>query len=263
MRLRRGDLSGVMDHLLASTPALIACTLAFVAGGIVKGVISIGLPIVGLPFLTLFVDVPTAVGLLLVPIFASNLVQAAEGRGTLSLIRRFRALMVALVIGIFIGSALLARLDQKLLLLVVGGFAIAASLTVLLKPSLAISKRTERWLGFPIGLAAGVIGGMSTLFGPLVTVFVIGLRLDRDEFVKAISLLYSVAAGCLLLGAVWAGTAGARVLLASTLCMVPVYAGMLIGRRIRESIDPALFYRLVLCAVLLGGANMVRQGLGF
>lgn len=252
-----------MDHLPATIPALLACTAAFVAGGVVKGVISIGLPIVGLPLLTLVVDVPTAVGLLLIPIFASNLVQAFEGKGTFPLLRRFRLVSVTLAIGIFVGSALLARLDQRLLLLIVGGFAIAASLIVLLKPHLAIPPRTERWLGGPVGLAAGIIGGMSTLFGPILTVYIIGLKLSRDEFVKTVSLLYSIGAGCLLLGAISQGTAGPSVLAASAVCMVPVYAGMMIGRRIRERIDSTLFYRLVLVAVLLGGANMVRQGLGF
>jgi len=252
-----------MEQLITSPLSLLACAMAFVAGGVVKGLISIGLPIVGLPFLTLFVDVKTAVGLLLVPIFASNLVQAFEGKGTFSLMHRFRVLMIALAAGIFIGTALLVRLDQKLLLLVVGAFAIAASLIVLLKPTLAIPPRVERALAVPVGLAAGVIGGMSTLFGPLVTIFVIGLKLDRDDFVKAISLLYTIAAGCLLVGSILQGAAGPTVLIASSLCMIPVYFGMVIGRRIRQMIDPALFYRMVLVFVFLGGANMVRQGLGF
>lgn len=252
-----------MDHLLASTPALLACTLAFIAGGVVKGVISIGLPIVGLPLLTLVVDVPTAVGLLLVPILLSNLVQAIEGKGTLAVLRRFALLIVGLVIGILVGSAMLARLDQKVLLLVVGGFALAASLSALANPSLAVPPRAERWLSLPVGFAAGVIGGMSTLFGPVLAVYVIGLKLGRDEFVKAISQLYTIAAACLLVFGVSQGAAGPGVLVASALCMIPVYAGMMIGRRIRERIEPALFYRLVLGAVLLGGVNMVRQGLGF
>jgi uncharacterized protein len=252
-----------MDHLLASMPALAACAIAFVFGGVVKGVISVGLPMVGLPLLTLVVDVPTAVGLLLVPVFASNLLQAIEGKNTVPLLRRFWLLSVGIAIGIFTGTAMLARLDPKLLLLAVGAFSIAASLTVLLKPNLTIPPRAERWLALPVGLAAGVIGGMSTLFGPILTVFVIGLKPTRDEFVKAISLLYTIAASCLLIGGISHGAAGTTVLIASALCMIPVYAGMLIGRRIREHIDPTLFYRLVLGTVLLGGANMVRQGLGF
>jgi uncharacterized membrane protein YfcA len=190
-------------------------------------------------------------------------VQAFEGKGTLAQVRRFGPLIAAVAIGIFTGTALLTRLDQKVLLLVVGAFSIATSLTVVFKPNLAIAPSAERWLAVPVGLAAGVIGGMSTLFGPILTVYIIGLKLERDDFVKAISLVYTAAAGCLLVGGVSQGAAGPLVLVASTICMIPVYVGMLIGRRVRDHLDAALFYRLVLAVVFLGGANMVRQGLGF
>jgi uncharacterized membrane protein YfcA len=252
-----------MDQLIASLPLILACSGAFLIGGVVKGVISIGLPLVGLPFLTMVVDVPTAVSLLLIPIFVSNLVQAIEGPGTLALLRRFWLLIVCLAVGTYIGSAMLTRLDQKQLLLVVGTSAVASSIATLLNPNLAIPPRAERWLAAPVGLAAGVIGGMSTLFGLVLAVYVIGLKLPRDLFVKCISLLYTIAAFYIVVGAVSHGATGPVALLLSALSMIPVYAGMLIGRRIRDRTQPEMFRRLVLGTVLLTGANMVRQGLGW
>jgi uncharacterized membrane protein YfcA len=252
-----------MDIVIASWPVVLACTAAFVAGGVVKGVISIGLPMVGLPLLTLVVDVPTAVGLLLVPIFLSNLVQAIEGDGTLALLRRFAVLIACMVAGTFIGTALLARLDQKILLLVVGLFAVLASINALLNPRIAVTPAAERWLVAPVGLASGVIGGMSTLFGPILAIYVISLKLPRDVFVKCISVLYTVAAACLLVAGVTQKVAGVHELFLSSLAMIPVFAGMRIGRRIREKTDPELFRKLVLGVVLVTGANMVRQGLGW
>lgn len=252
-----------MDIAFASWPIVLACTAAFVAGGVVKGVISVGLPMVGLPLLTLVVDVPTAVGLLLVPIFLSNLVQAIEGDGTLALLRRFAVLIVCMVAGTFIGTALLARLDQKILLLVVGLFAVLASINALLNPRIAVTPSAERWLAAPVGFVSGIIGGMSTLFGPILAVYVISLKLPRDAFVKCISVLYTVAAACLLVAGVSQKIAGAYELVLSTLAMIPVYAGMRVGRRIRDKTDPELFRKLVLGVVLITGANMVRQGLGF
>ena len=252
-----------MDQLLPLWPVVLACAAAFVVGGVVKGVISIGLPMVGLPLLTLVVDVPTAVGLLLVPILVSNLVQAIEGPGTLMLLRRFWLLIVCMTVGTFIGGAMLARLDQKWLLLLVGTFAVLSSINALLNPSIAVSPRAERWLAAPVGFVAGVIGGMSTLFGPILAIYIISLKLPRDVFVKCISVLYTVAAVCLLVSGVSQKTAGASELMLSALAMIPVYAGMFIGQRIRKRTDPDLFRKLVLAVVLVTGANMVRQGLGF
>jgi uncharacterized membrane protein YfcA len=48
----------------------------------------------------------------------------------------------------------------------------------------------------------------------------------------------------------------------STLGMLPVYAGMAIGQRIRSRIDQKLFRILVLGVIWITGANMIRQGLG-
>jgi uncharacterized membrane protein YfcA len=252
-----------MEQLLSVWPVVLACALAFLAGGVVKGVISIGLPMVGLPLLTLMVDVPTAVALLLVPILLSNLVQAIEGGGTLALLRRFAVLIACMIIGTFIGAAMLARLDQKILLLVVGLFAVLASLNALLNPSVAISPTAERWLAAPVGFFAGIIGGMSTLYGPILAIYVISLKFPRDAFVKCISVLYTVAAVCLLVAGVSQKVAGVQELVLSAVAMIPVYAGMRIGRRIREMTDPDLFRKLVLGVVLITGANMVRQGLGW
>ena len=252
-----------MNQLVADLPVVLVCAAAFITGGVVKGVTAIGMPLVGLPLLTLVVDVPTAVGLLVVPILASNVVQGLEGSGTLMLLRRFSTLILCLLIGIFIGTAMLARLEQSQLLLVVGLFAVAASLAALLNPSLTIPTWAERWLAPPAGLAAGVVGGMSTLVGPILAVYLIGLKLPRDVFVKCMGLLYTITGICLLVGGLSQGMAGPTTLMLSALGIIPVYAGMVIGQRIRARIDPDLFRRLVLAIVLLTGANMLRQGLGF
>ena len=94
------------------------------------------------------------------------------------------------------------------MLLTVGVLAIVLSTFSILQPHVTVSRRQEPWLGPPIGFVSGVIGGMSTLFGPLLAVYVVGLKLPRDDFVKAISLLYLIAALCLTLGGTAQGTAG-------------------------------------------------------
>jgi uncharacterized membrane protein YfcA len=53
------------------------------------------------------------------------------------------------------------------------------------------------------------------------------------------------------------------MLLWSALGMIPVHVGMLIGQRIRHRIDPNRFQFVVLAAVWLTGANLIRMGLGF
>jgi uncharacterized membrane protein YfcA len=252
-----------MDQILTSLPTILGCAAAFAVAGMVKGVLSLGLPLIGLPLLMLAVDVKTAVALLMVPLVVSNLLQAIEGEPAMPLLRRFWPLLLCLAAGTLIGTALLAALDRNILLLAIGSFAIVLATTSMLRPHFAIPARAQAWLGPLVGFIAGVVGGMSTLFGPILAIYVVGLRLPRDTFVKVISLFYLTASVFLLLGGSSQGAAGPKELLLSALGMIPVYLGMLIGQRIRQYINPAQFQMLVLGVVWLTGANMIRVGLGF
>ena len=78
-----------MDQVLAVLPTVLACSLALTLGGVVKGVISLGLPLVGMPLLLFAVDVPTAVNILMIPLILSNFFQAFEGGNTMAVVRRF------------------------------------------------------------------------------------------------------------------------------------------------------------------------------
>jgi uncharacterized membrane protein YfcA len=252
-----------MTEIVAWLPLLVACGVALVLAGVVKGILSIGLPLVGMPLLTLVVDVPTAVAILMIPLVLSNLIQAIEGRGTLPMIKRFWPLIICLIGGTFIGTALFAALDRHVLLLIVGVLAIVMSTFSILQPHVTVSRYAEKWAGPPVGFVAGLIGGMSTLFGPLLAVYVVGLKMPRNDFVKAISLLFLIASICLMLGGTAQGTAGAKELTWSAVAMIPVYGGMLIGQRVRRYINPDQFRLLVLGVVWLTGANLIRMGLGY
>jgi uncharacterized membrane protein YfcA len=252
-----------MADLLVWLPVVLACGMALVLAGVVKGVLSLGLPLIGMPLLTLVVDLPTAIAVLMVPLVLSNLIQAIEGRGTVAMLKRFWPLIVCLVGGTFVGTRLFATLDRQVLLLTVGGLVIVLSTFSIMQPHVSIPRRMETWLGPPVGFVSGVIGGMSTLFGPLLAVYVVGLKMPRDDFVKAISLLFVIAASCLMLGGTAQGVAGAQELTFSAVAMIPVYFGMLVGQRVRRHINPDQFRLLVLGVVWLTGANLIRMGLGF
>jgi uncharacterized protein len=244
-------------------PVILACGVALLLAGLVKGILSLGLPLVGMPLLTLVVDVPAAIAILMVPLILSNLIQAIEGRGTVAMLKRLWPVIISLTVGTFIGTALFAALDRHVLLITVGILAIVLSTFSILQPHVTVTPRMEPWLGPPVGLVSGVLGGMSTLFGPLLAVYVVGLKLSRDDFVKAISLLYLIAAVCLTIGGTTQGIAGARELTWSAIAMIPVYGGMLIGQRVRRYINPDQFRLLVLGVVWVTGANLIRMGLGY
>jgi uncharacterized membrane protein YfcA len=72
-----------------------ACGLVMVLGGLVKGSLGVGLPLVAVPLLSLLIPAPQAMGMLVVPVLASNLLQAWQGGRLGFAMRRFGPLMLA------------------------------------------------------------------------------------------------------------------------------------------------------------------------
>jgi uncharacterized membrane protein YfcA len=251
-----------MDSILHTLPIVLACVFIFGVGGLFKGIVSLGLPLILLPLLLLVVDIRTAVALMMVPLIVSNLVQAIEGEGFAAIVKRFWAPLVLIAAGTIVGTILFAKLDQHILQLSIGILAILFATASLVQPGLSISAASERWLGPLVSLVSGVIGGMSTFFGPILTIYLVGLHLPRDTFVKTIALFYFVASMALLIGGASQGTTDIVLVAASALAMIPTYAGMIIGRSVRQRIDPDRFRNLVLVVVWVSGANMIRLGLG-
>ncbi|MCH8110447.1 MAG: hypothetical protein IH905_00595 [Proteobacteria bacterium] len=56
-----------VPFLDVDTPTLVLGALAFFAGGAVKGVMGIGLPLILVPLLATVFDLPTAVAIMVVP----------------------------------------------------------------------------------------------------------------------------------------------------------------------------------------------------
>ena len=67
----------------------------FVAGGVVKGTLGVGLPLLVVPLLTLILPASQAMGLLVMPVLVSNVYQALQGGLWRISVCRFGSLMAA------------------------------------------------------------------------------------------------------------------------------------------------------------------------
>jgi uncharacterized protein len=240
---------------------LIAAGLALLAGGVVKGVIGIGTPLVVLPVLVVFYDVKESVQLLALPLFLSNVFQAWAGRGTGEVFRRVAPVVAGLVAGIVLGVSLAGILPDATLLVVAGALVCCASIASALTPSFVIPRMWEKWLGPVTGAAGGVLGGLTTLFGPAIALYLTGLRLAPGVFVKAVSILYTAGSGALFLAVLGLQAPSGATLLLSLACVPPLFAGMALGQRLRGLFPPATLRLFVLAVVFIGGINMILRGI--
>lgn len=247
----------------ALTPATVAwCAAALGLAGFVKGVIGIGIPLVGVSLLSLMLTVPQAVALLPVPIIVANTWQAFHGGYFTKTCRRFAPLLAAMMIGTIIGAGLLSSIDQGLLMLIVGAVVLTFAAAELHRFRLRVPLRHHRVAGGVAGFLGGFLGGMSSVFGPPVIMFLTSLELGKEEFVGTISSIYLFAG--IILGATLAGfgVAGLGELIWSALATVPLFAGMMVGQVTRRRVSEALFRKVLLIMLLLIGLNLIRRGIG-
>ncbi|GMQ90495.1 MAG: sulfite exporter TauE/SafE family protein [Gammaproteobacteria bacterium] len=242
-----------------STVALLWSAVAFFTAGTVKGVLGIGLPVVAIPLLAFVMPVPQAVALLPVAIVVSNIWQALHGGYFLPALRRFWPLILGLVVGTVAGAKLLASVDPRALYVVIGVIVMVFALTSFFSPRLRLPARGERWLGLAIGLASGVIGGMSTIYGPALIMFLIALRMPKDEFVGTIATFYVCAAVPLTLALGAFGVMGVGELIASALATLPLLAGMLCGQVLRARLNQEAFRKGLLAMLLLAGLAVIKR----
>ena len=102
-------------------PTILAIVLAtFVLAGTVKGVIGLGLPTVSLALLTVALDLPSAMALLLLPSFITNVWQAAVGGHGREIIKRLWPFLTLATVMVWFGGTALTRVDVSLLSALLG-----------------------------------------------------------------------------------------------------------------------------------------------
>lgn len=241
-------------------PAVLAVALGvLLVAGTVKGLIGIGLPLIAIPALSFFIGVPHAIAVLSLPILVTNGYQAFGSPELPGAARRFWPLLVTLVAGALVGANLLVKLDERTLFTVLGGAVVAFGVLNLANPRFVVPPRAERWLQVPIGIGAGLLGGLSNFFGPPIIVFLVALRLPREAFVATVGLAFFVGAVPLYLMLAALDVYGWGELLASLAAIVPVLAGVRLGARLRQRVPQESFRLLVLGLLILIGLNLLRR----
>jgi len=249
--------------LLHTSPMLLVAVAAIlVATGAVKGVLGIGLPLTAVPLLNQVLDLPTAVALLTVPMFASNAGQALEGGRTLTATRSLLPVIVPLIVGVAIGTELLVTADRRVVYGFVGVCLVTLAVALAALPGYRLSPGAQRWMGPCAGLVSGILGGVAALYGPPLVFYLVGVGLDRHAFVKQISILFVVAALALIIAFGGSGHMSLADLAISAGAMAPTYLGMRFGQAVRNRVQTRTFRVLVLAFVLLSGLDLLRRALG-
>jgi uncharacterized membrane protein YfcA len=230
----------------------------FTLGGIVKGVLGVGLPLVVVPLLSLFLPTPTAIALVGAPVLVSNLWQTYDSRASRHNLMRFWPLTLSLLLSTLVTVPLTLNLPAAVLNSMMAAALLTSIALMAFNPNLRIAPRWERWAGGLVGTLSGAMGGVSSLTGPVIITFLMALQLKREEFIGTISVIYLFGAVPLYV-ALWFGRLELSHLLVSALAMAPMSLGLSLGKRVRQRVSELLFRRILLVFLLCTAIALITK----
>ncbi len=232
----------------------------FALGGFVKGVIAHGLPLVTVPLLSNFFPVPVAIALALPAIVLSNAYQSACVGRPVANIKRLWPMLLTFALTIAFTVNLLVRLDTQALLGFVGLIAVAFALNQLMGFKLEIAPERERAAGIAAGFLAGVMGGMTSLFSTPVILFLTTIKLGRDDFVNALSLMLLTGSFIITVALARFDIYTGEIVALSVAAIVPLGAGYALGAGLRRRLNREIFMRIIFSVLMALGVWMMVKG---
>ena len=164
--------------------------LGFAVGGILKGATGAGAPIVAIPIIALYFNVPMAIAVFVVPNMVSNSLQIWTHRDSFlpgGFLLRFAGAGVA---GAALGTWILVKVPTDALKLAVGVAVVAYIVFRLMRPDWKLAMAAAERIAVPVGLVAGILQGASGISAPASITYLNAMHLDRRNFISTISVFF-------------------------------------------------------------------------
>ena len=238
---------------------VIIIILAVIAGGVVKGTIGFGMPMVALPIIAFAVPVTTAMILLCAPIFLTNFLQIKFRQGVSNY--RFLPMFLFLVLGLVIGARLILEIDLNTITQIISILIIFAAVVNCFgfKINKNVDKNKEKVITSFIGFGSGILGGLSTVYGPPMLAYLVAVDLPKESFVRTVSTMYFIGSFPLYGSLIYYGFATKEDLIMSILLIIPAYIGQQIGTKIRDKINQKQFRNCILITLVILGVMLFAK----
>jgi len=233
--------------------------LIFILAGFVKGVTGMGLPTVAMGLLGMFMPLPVAAALLVIPSFVTNVLQLFTGPSVRLIIRRLWLMMLLILAGTVAASSLLISIHPAWSAFGLGAALIIYAAFALVSPSFTVPEARERWLSPVIGGVTGVITGATGVFVMPAVPFLQSLRLSKDQLVQALGLSFTVSTVALATGLYLHDAFKVEQFSLSFLSIFPALAGMWIGQKVRARISARLFRQCFLLFLIVLGIELISR----
>ena len=239
---------------------IIIIILAVLAGGLVKGTLGFGMPMVALPIIAFIIPPTTAMILLCAPIFLTNFLQIKFRQGISSY--RFLPMFLCLIIGLIIGARLILEINVKTITQIIAVSIIFAALVNCFGIKIKnINKNHENTITSLIGFGSGILGGLSTFYGPPMLAYLVAVDLPKEKFVRTVSTMYFIGSFPLYGSLIYYGFATKEDLIFSLILIIPAFIAQQVGTKIRDKFNQKQFRICILITLIILGFSLLVKTL--
>lgn len=223
----------------------------FLLSGLKQGLTGFGLGIVAMTLLPLIMPVAEATT-------AVTLIGAISILGSLGLFwrdvawRETGSLLLGMVLGIPLGIFLLSTVSPEIIIRILGVVLVATSVLQLVLPK-EQKFRLPKFLGFPVGIISGLLGGAFNMGGPPVLIFLQSRLTTPKVLVATLQMVFALSMIIRSGLFVSFGFVSLHTLLLVVIGILPAWIGIMVSARFQRFIPQAVLRRIVLWALFLMG----------
>jgi len=241
---------------------LAAIAGAMVFAGFVKGVTGLGFATTCLALLALTLGLKESLPLVIAPSLVSNAVVMFGAKHFGVSVRRFWPMLALAPVGVVLGLFALARADGAAAGAGLGVVLMAYVAFALAQPHWRLPERLERPAAPLIGLATGVVNGLTGSQVMPVLPYLMALGLKREVFVQTINLSFTLSSLVMLAGLSRLGLYSTDAALVSLGGVFLAIGGVKGGEAVRGRLSDEAF-RIAVLAMLAGAAlGLILKALG-
>ena len=241
------------------TEAKLVATLALLLGGTLKAASGAGTPVVVIPILSIYFDVPYAVAVFALPALASNVWQGWRYRHNIVDKGFVLRLAGGAAIGAFVGTLLLAALPSKFLSITVALLALFYVVFRLMKPDWSLNYGIARAIAAPAGFLAGILQGAAGISAPVSVTYLHAIHLPRERFIPTISAMFAAMSVVQLPALAGVGLMTWKTLFISMLACIPLFIGMPIGAALVRRVGAKTFDRLIMVLLVVIAVMLIWE----
>ena len=229
--------------------------------GTVKGIAGLGLPTIAISLMVFFFDAHTSLGLIVLPLLFSNMLQAWQSGQFSWVIKHFWPYLIAIAGSIFISSSYASQVNDRVIYLLIAVGILLFLISQKKLPSITLTHKLHGVFASITGIMAGILGGLTTAWGPPTVIYLRMLRLDKEQFVRAAGWMFLIGSLPLATGYWYGGILTQELVYAGLFGSILAMLGVAIGRKFRTKISERRFVLVIDVILGLMALNLIRKSL--